>query len=90
VTGSAEGASPYLRALHTAHALGRADGRLAADLGAADLEPALPGPWCHGRDPEGLARLVWDGGPGAAPAGVVLNAPHWYAQGFREALGRAA
>ncbi|SDD48130.1 hypothetical protein SAMN05660690_4320 [Geodermatophilus telluris] len=82
------GTSPHRRALEAALALGRADGRLAVDL-EPDGEPAPVGPWCHGLDPEGLARLVWgpDGGP--APAGVVLNAPLWYAQGFREALACA-
>ncbi|PRY50150.1 hypothetical protein LY71_104187 [Geodermatophilus tzadiensis] len=81
------GTSPYRRALEAARALGRADGRLAVDV-EPDGEPVL-GPWCHGLDPEGLAHLVWEADGGPAPAGVVLNAPLWYAQGFREALACA-
>jgi hypothetical protein len=34
-------------------------------------------------------RLVWDAGEGSVPAGLPLNAPLWYAQGFREALAGA-
>ena len=83
----------YRRALETAHALGRADGCQEADLEAdlaADLGPASVGPWCRGLDPERFAALVWGTTTrGAAPAGVVLNAPLWYAQGFGEALARA-
>ncbi|MGY1650314.1 hypothetical protein [Geodermatophilus sp. SYSU D01119] len=77
--------TPLLRALEVALALGRADGRLAAAFEPAD-EPAALGPWCRGLDPERFAALVWDAASGAAPAGVVLNAPRWYEQGFREAL----
>ncbi|MEX5716951.1 hypothetical protein [Geodermatophilus maliterrae] len=92
-----ETSSPLLRALEAAHALGRADGRLAVEIepaGDPAGEPAAGGAWCHGLAPEDLARLVWDGGAGAVttgavPGGVVLNAPLWYAQGFREALACA-
>lgn len=80
--------SPYRRALETARALGGADGRLAAQVEPAG-EPAAVGPWCRGLDPEHFAALVWGTAGGAAPAGVVLNAPLWYAEGYREALGRA-
>jgi hypothetical protein len=89
-----ESPSSYRRALETAHALGRADGCQVADLEAdlepdlADLGPASVGPWCRGLDPERFAALVWGTAGGAAPAGVVLNAPLWYAQGFGEALAR--
>ncbi|SFT86590.1 hypothetical protein SAMN05660657_03573 [Geodermatophilus amargosae] len=90
-----ESPSSYRRALETAHALGRADGCQAADLEAdleadlaVDLGPASVGPWCRGLDPERFAALVWGTAGGAAPAGVVLNAPLWYAQGFGEALAR--
>ena len=88
VTTNEEPSSPYLRALEAAHALGRADGRLAVDIEPAG-EPAPMGAWCHGLDPEDLGRLVWDAGAGPAPAGVVVNAPLWYGQGFREALACA-
>ncbi|MBM7809045.1 hypothetical protein JOD57_004882 [Geodermatophilus bullaregiensis] len=86
-TSAHESSSPFQRALEAARVLGRADGRLAAGLEPAG-EPAPVGPWCHGLGPEDLARLVWDLGA-AAPAGVVLNAPLWYAQGFRESLACA-
>ncbi|MGX5653412.1 hypothetical protein ACWKWC_01400 [Geodermatophilus nigrescens] len=79
--------TPLLRALEAALALGRADGRLAAEIEPAG-EPAAVGPWCRGLDPERFAALVWDAAAGAAPAGVVLNAPRWYERGFREALAR--
>ncbi|SNS25505.1 hypothetical protein SAMN04488107_1914 [Geodermatophilus saharensis] len=79
--------SPYLRALERARALGRADGLLEAAAGPAG-EAVLLGACCHGRGPDGLALLVWDGA-GSAPAGVRLNAPAWYADGFRGALAEA-
>ena len=88
VTTSEEPSSPYLRALGTASELGRADGRLAVGFEPGG-EPAPLGSWCHGLAPEDLAQLVWDAGAGPAPAGLVLNAPLWYAQGFREALACA-
>ena len=92
--------SSYRRALETARALGHADGCLAADLEsdlgfdlradtAVDPAPPAVGTWCRGLDPERFAALVWGGSGGAAPAGVVLNAPLWYLQGFGEALARA-
>jgi hypothetical protein len=77
--------SALLRALETARALGRADGRIAFEV-EPDGEPGALGSWCHGRGPDDFARLVWDDGAGTAPAGVRLNAPLWYALGFREAL----
>ena len=92
--------SSYRRALETARALGHADGCLAADLEsdlgfdlradtAVDPAPPAVGTWCRGLAPERFAALVWGGSGGAAPAGVVLNAPLWYLQGFGEALARA-
>ncbi|MGY1672443.1 hypothetical protein [Geodermatophilus sp. SYSU D00710] len=83
-----ESSSPYLRALRRARDLGRADGLLEAAVGPAE-EPVPSGACCHGRDADGLARLVWDG-EGSAPAGVRLNAPVWYADGFGGALAEAA
>ncbi|MGK5110715.1 hypothetical protein [Geodermatophilus sp. CPCC 205506] len=78
----------YQHALEVALALGRADGRLAVDV-EPDGEPAAAGPVCHGLDPEEFAGLVWGAGAGTAPTGVLLNAPLWYAHGFREALATA-
>jgi hypothetical protein len=83
-----EGPTPYLRALETAHALGRADGLLAVDLEPVE-EPAAMGSCCHGLEPEALAASVWGAGAGTPPAGVQLNAPLWYAAGFREAVASA-
>ncbi|WP_448639254.1 hypothetical protein [Geodermatophilus sp. URMC 63] len=83
---------PFLRALEAARALGRADGLLAAGFEPAEEpgeEPAPTGSCCHGLDPDDLARLVWDAGAGAPPAGVRLDAPLWYGEGFREALAGA-
>jgi hypothetical protein len=94
-TGEHERPSALARALEAARALGRADGRLAveveavADEAVADDAPAAVGAWCHGLCPEDLAGLVWGAGAGPAPAGVRLNAPLWYAHGFREALAAA-
>ncbi len=88
MTANDEPQSPFLRALGVARELGRTDGRLAAGFEPPG-EPAPIGPWCHGLAPEDLARLVWDGGEGSVPAGLALNAPLWYAQGFRETLAGA-
>ncbi|WP_249522396.1 hypothetical protein [Modestobacter marinus] len=51
-------------------------------------EPAATGSWCHGLDPEGLARYVWDAA-GSPPAAVLLNAPLWYLHGYRDVLASA-
>jgi hypothetical protein len=84
-TGRPPGSWPYLHLLEVAHALGHADGGL-----AASIEPAGPvGPQptsCRGRDPEEFARLLWADRPGAPPSGLRLNAPLWYADGFAEGL----
>ncbi|MGY1679262.1 hypothetical protein [Geodermatophilus sp. SYSU D01176] len=85
---SEQPSSPLLRALGRAADLGRADGRLAVGIEPVG-EPVPMGSWCHGLAPDELADLVWDAAAGPAPAGVVLNAPLWYAQGFREALAGA-
>ena len=88
MTANDEPQSPFLHALGVARELGRADGCLAAGFEPPG-EPAPIGPWCHGLAPEDLARLVWDAEAGPVPAGLALNAPLWYAQGFREALAGA-
>ena len=71
--------------LRAAYALGRVDGLLAADF--EPLESAGPSTaCCRGRDPADFARHLWDVPGGDAPAGLEVNAPHWYACGFEEAL----
>ena len=80
--------TPYLRALETAHALGRADGFLAVRLDMVE-EPGTMSSWCHGLGPDDFADHVWGAGAGSPPAGVRLNAPQWYAHGFREAVASA-
>ena len=85
--GEHEPASTLLRALESARALGRADGHAADDI-EPEEQPVVVGPWCHGLGPDDFSRLVW-GGAGSAPAGVRLNAPLWYALGFREGLASA-
>jgi hypothetical protein len=78
----------YLDLLRKAYDLGRADGVLAADVEPVE-DPMPPGSCCRGRDAEGFARYLWDGPPGGPPAGLIVNAPAWYGQGFREALAEA-
>jgi hypothetical protein len=84
-TGQPPGSWPYLSLLEVAHALGHADGGL-----AAWVEPSCSvGPQsatCRGREPEEFARLVWGDRPGAPPSGLRVNAPLWYAHGFAEGL----
>jgi hypothetical protein len=81
-------APSYPDLLHTAYALGRVDGLL-----AADLEPQNnTGPstaCCRGRDPADFARQLWDLPDGEPPTGLEVNAPHWYARGFEQALSDA-
>jgi hypothetical protein len=80
--------STYQRALEGAYALGRADGHFAVQI-EPDGEPAAVGPYCHGLERDDFARLVWGAGATTVPAGVRLNAPLWYANGFREGLASA-
>ncbi|SDN12364.1 hypothetical protein SAMN05660642_04113 [Geodermatophilus siccatus] len=76
---------PYLPLLELAHALGHADGGLAASIEPA--EPVGPGSTsCRGREPGEFALLLWADRPGAPPSGLRLNAPLWYAHGFAEGL----
>jgi hypothetical protein len=78
----------YLDLLRKAYDLGRADGVLAADVEPVE-DPMPPGSCCRGRDAEGFVRHLWDGPPGGPPTGLIVNAPAWYGQGFREALAEA-
>ena len=75
----------YADLLRTAYALGRADGLLAADFEPLDGDgPSSACP--RGRDRGDFARFLWNAPGGAPPAGLAVNAPHWYAHGFQEAL----
>ena len=84
-TGRPPGSCTHLHLLEVAHALGHADGGLAASIepaGPVDPQPTS----CRGREPGEFARLLWADRPGAPPSGLRLNAPLWYAQGFADAL----
>lgn len=75
----------YGALLHEAHELGLADGRFAVDFEPAGGQVESRGR-CLGRTPEQFARLLWEDRPGEPPAGLVANAPLWYATGFQRAL----
>ena len=79
----ADSGTPYRQLLVEALELGRADGRF-----AADFEPATTprGDRCLGRTPGEFAVLLWEGRRGTPPAGLELNAPHWYATGYEQGL----
>ena len=77
------GTTTYLQLLEEARELGRLDGRFAA---AFEPAGAVDGDRCLGRSPAAFARLLWEDRPGDPPSGLELNAPLWYATGFREAL----
>jgi hypothetical protein len=76
--------SPYHRLLALAYDLGRADGRFARAFEAPGSDRSDD--CCAGRTPQQFAALLWAGRPGAAPSGLGVNAPLWYAAGFREGL----
>src|SRR3954447_2853312 len=78
----------YRDLLDRAYTLGRADALFALDLEPVD-GPDPSGRCCQGRDPAGFARHLWGTGAGRPPAGLEVNAPLCYAQGFREALAAA-
>jgi hypothetical protein len=67
----------YRSLLEEAFGMGRTDGPASAGDGATTCPAGL--------DAEEFAALLWAPRPGAPPAGVVLNAPHWYAAGRRSA-----
>ena len=82
-------APTYGQLLQEALELGRADGVFAAAFecpggtaGRADR--------CLGRTPAEFARMLWDGRPGNPPSGLEVNAPIWYATGFRAGLAEGA
>jgi len=74
----------YPDLLRAAYALGRVDGLLAADFEPDDAGTSST--CCRGREAADFARLLWDEPSGDVPAGLELNAPHWYLRGFEEAL----
>ena len=81
-------APTYQQLLEIALELGRADGRFAAAFEAPRTSDGHAAR-CLGRAPEEFARLLW-GRPEEPPAGLVVNAPLWYATGFREGLATGA
>jgi hypothetical protein len=82
------GAPSYEELLEEAQELGRLDGAFAAAFESPDA--GVLGGRSLGRTPAEFARLLWEDRPGTPPAGLELNAPHWYAAGFAEGLERAA
>jgi hypothetical protein len=75
----------YPDLLRTAYRWGRVDGFRAADL--EPLEGAdISSTSSRGCDPAGFARRLWTVPDAPPPAGLAVNAPHWYAHGFQEAL----
>ena len=85
-----QGSAPaYGQLLTEARRLGLADGRFAAAFEPPGTS-APCGERCLGRTPAEFARLLWEGRPGRPPVGLVVNAPLWYAAGFREGLAGGA
>src|SRR4051794_6703557 len=75
----------YRDLLQVPWSLGRADGLFAATFEPDDA-PAPCCPVCQGRTPEEFADWLWGDQPGAAPSGLTINAPLWYASGFAQGL----
>ena len=73
----------YGSLLEEAFGMGRTDGGASAAFAGATTDTGEP--LCGGLEPEEFAALLWAPRPGAPPAGLVLNAPHWYAAGLRSA-----
>jgi hypothetical protein len=76
----------YRDLLHSAYVRGREDGVFAARFEPAECTGPVVGPVCQGRTPADFARALWSPRPGDPPAGLELNAPHWYARGFAEGV----
>jgi hypothetical protein len=86
----ADGSAPtYGQLLQEARELGRADGMFAAAFEAPGASTGRS-ERCLGRTPAEFARLLWQGRPGRPPIGLEVNAPLWYATGFREGLQAGA
>jgi hypothetical protein len=78
----------YRDLLHSAYARGWDDGSFAARFEPGEcIDPVAP--VCQGRTPADFARALWSSRPGEPPAGLAVNAPHWYARGFAEAVAVA-
>ena len=75
----------YRQLLEEALEIGRLDGRFAADFEPTCTAADVSGR-CLGRTPAEFAGLLWDHRPGSPPAGLEVNAPSWYAVGFRDGL----
>lgn len=75
----------YGQLLAAAYQLGRADGLDAGRL-ALPEDPDTLGCRFRGRDPTQFAQWLWRARPGSPPAGLAVNAGHWYTQGFRDGI----
>jgi hypothetical protein len=75
----------YRQLLEEALEIGRLDGRFAADFEPTCTAADGSGR-CLGRTPAEFAGLLWEHRPGSPPAGLEVNAPSWYAVGFRDGL----
>lgn len=85
----AGGSAPtYGQLLQEALELGRADGLFAAAFETPEATSGRPDR-CLGRTPAEFARMLW-ARPGTPPIGLVVNAPLWYATGYREGLAAGA
>jgi hypothetical protein len=82
-------ATTYRQLLDEALELGRLDGRFAAAFEPSQ-EATAGSDRCLGRSPAAFARLLWEGRPGIPPSGLEINAPLWYATGFREGVAAGA
>lgn len=87
---SSEGVRPlpppsYGKLLEVAYQLGRADGLRAGDLDLPE-DPEELSYRFRGRDSSEFADWLWGAHRGRAPAGLTVNAGHWYIQGFRDGL----
>ncbi|MFD2090729.1 hypothetical protein [Blastococcus deserti] len=85
----AGGSAPtYGQLLQEALELGRADGLFAAAFESPGATSGRPDR-CLGRTPAEFARMLW-GPSGTPPIGLEVNAPLWYATGYREGLRAGA
>jgi hypothetical protein len=78
----------YRDLLDAAYVRGWDDGSFAAPFEPQDGVQCAASV-CQGRTPADFARSLWHPRPGEPPAGLALNAPHWYAHGFAGALAHA-
>jgi hypothetical protein len=71
--------------LQAAYTRGWTDGCFAAPLEPTGRTDSSE-PVSQGLGPADFARSLWGRQAGTPPAGLVLNAPLWYARGFADAL----